>query len=65
MSLYGSFLDPYLDILVDGVKQKRKAYWITKGNDFGQLYLKPILEENERLLETMDGQMEIITYKTI
>ncbi len=62
---------PHIDILVDGVSQRREAYfereWIDISTmrgpipDLSPLRLKPILHDNERLIETLNGYMEIVT----
>jgi len=59
---------PYIDILVDGVMQQRDAYheWVQHDPDrslsWGHYQLKPYLNDNEHLIETLYGHMEIVTH---
>lgn len=63
---------PYIDILVDGVLQRREAYHeyetvdltttTSAATEFRNPRLRPRLNDNEVLCETLDGRMEIVTY---
>jgi hypothetical protein len=59
---------PYIDILVDGVMRRRDAYETWEESDpekslgWGRYILRPYLNDNEYLRETIDGRMEIVTF---
>ncbi len=61
---------PYIDILVDGVMQRREAYFEHETIDLGPARpywdelarLRPVLGDNECLRETVGGYMEIVTF---
>lgn len=58
---------PYLDILVDGVMQQRSAYFVWVEHDpersigWGHEELRPYLNEDEELKQTINGDMFIVT----
>lgn len=65
-----SIYQPYIDIMVDGVMCQRDAYgeWVEHDPDkscaWGHYRLRPYLNDNECLRETIDGHMEIVTRPT-